>query len=195
MNVNCVEMRLVHALIRMDGNTFETNLCISKDYKKPSYIIETAENYVAWYKGKSNYDVFKGTALENDINKMIVFDYIIGNLDRHGMNFEIIVNKNKLAPLFDNGNSLSSTRADAEIASMPIPNDNMSNSFIGDRSLLQNVYMIKHIADIKMPSDLAIETIVNKHRMLLGRVRTDYTIRFIKERRDNVWKILNTHKI
>ena len=51
---------------------------------------------------------------ESDLFKIIFFDYIIGNSDRHHSNFGFLVNKDQhyqnsdieLAPLYDNGSSL-----------------------------------------------------------------------------------------
>ena len=46
-----------------------------------------------------------------DLSKMVLFDFIIGNSDRHHSNFGFLVNKDtgnniEFAPLYDNGSSL-----------------------------------------------------------------------------------------
>lgn len=59
---------------------------------------------------KGLYDVFKEMGFQQEVDKMIQFDYLIGNTDRHEKNFGIIRNAETLeiiafAPLFDNGSS------------------------------------------------------------------------------------------
>jgi len=70
------------------------------------------------YRINRNYDDFVGLGIkkgclefQDDVNKMIVLDYIIDNIDRHWKNFGILRNASDgswigLTPLFDNGYSL-----------------------------------------------------------------------------------------
>ena len=60
------------------------------------------------------------TDAEYFLNKMIVFDFIIANEDRHFNNFGIIrdvnnINQYKIAPLFDNGSSLGFNKINDDI--------------------------------------------------------------------------------
>lgn len=52
-----------------------------------------------------------------DLARMLVFDAIIGNCDRHLNNFEIVVSSagTSLSPIFDNGASLLATKMDSEL--------------------------------------------------------------------------------
>ena len=59
--------------------------------------------------------------VKDDINRMLVLDYIIGNEDRHLFNFGIMRNSNTLewigiAPIFDCGNSLGYNKLNRQIA-------------------------------------------------------------------------------
>lgn len=64
--------------------------------------------------------ISKYSDFKDDINKMIIFDFIINNTDRHLNNFGFILDANTLdikrfSVIFDNGNSLLSDLTDSEL--------------------------------------------------------------------------------
>jgi len=82
-----------------------------------------------------------------EVDKMIILDYLISNTDRHVGNFGILRNSEtlkweKIAPLFDNGNSLwynaegiQFINSDSKSKSRSFTDDNANNvSFVGDIS-------------------------------------------------------------
>lgn len=61
--------------------------------------------------GVNLYNIFKNMGMKSDVDKMIIFDHILHNMDRHEKNFGIIRNADTLetiafAPLFDSGSCL-----------------------------------------------------------------------------------------
>ena len=79
---------------------------------------------------------------------MLAVDYLIMNRDRHGANIEVLRNARKktlrIAPLFDHGLSfLCSCFNEKEIAEFDIDVDRNCQNFIGSRSTLENLDLIK----------------------------------------------------
>lgn len=145
LGVECVGNRLYDALVTMDGNTFRTLVCISKDYNIAHENILTFEDFYRLHRGngENTIDFIRRCGVKKDIYKMFVFDYIINNLDRHGANVEVYENKRKIAPLFDNGLSLYATTGEDAIKRGYSYDNNMQvNNFIGERNLLQNLKYI-----------------------------------------------------
>ena len=55
------------------------------------------------------FESITGTNLENELLRMMIFDFIIGNSDRHQNNWAFLMDKQgdlKMCPLYDNGSSL-----------------------------------------------------------------------------------------
>ncbi|MCD8045742.1 MAG: hypothetical protein LUE90_03665 [Clostridiales bacterium] len=78
---------------------------------------------------------------------MFVVDFLILNRDRHGANIEILRNSKKKtirpAPLFDHGLSLLfQCMNEKEIASFDVMEDRLTNTYIGSRSVLDNLKLI-----------------------------------------------------
>lgn len=86
---------------------------------------------------------------------MMVFDYLICNRDRHGVNIELIQNEDgtiQLAPLFDHGVSLLFSCYDNEemASEYDVMKDRMCNNYFFTRSLEENLNYIPK--DIKLNS-------------------------------------------
>lgn len=87
--------------------------------------------------------------LKIDFFKIMIFDFIIGNSDRHSNNWAIIKNKNNeehFAPLYDNGSSLCALIAEDEI-----------DNFLGDDKLRFNA-----LVDSKSKTLIRIDSSVKK---------------------------------
>lgn len=68
--------------------------------------------------------------------KMLMFDYFIGNSDRHQNNWAILIEKNKMrwSPLYDNSSSLCAYISEEQIASYLGKDKNRWNSLVDTRS-------------------------------------------------------------
>lgn len=93
----------------------EIEVCISEDYakgKQQKSISKFLRRDLENLKGKDKFYVvadFTDSLDSNWIDKLILFDYIINNEDRHLNNIEVLIsgdNSIELAPVFDNGSSL-----------------------------------------------------------------------------------------
>ena len=79
---------------------------------------------------------------------MLAVDFIILNRDRHGANIEVLRNSRnhtvRLAPLFDHGLSLIfPCMTEYEAQSYDILKDINCNNYIGTRSCVENLSLIK----------------------------------------------------
>lgn len=81
-------------------------------------------SYCTWAdltNGKEVKDYFfyylKSELSNRDLAKMLIFDAVIGNCDRHLNNFDVIITREgcQLAPIFDNGASLLAYKSDNEL--------------------------------------------------------------------------------
>ncbi len=73
--------------------------------------------------------------LKNNFFKVIVFDYIIGNSDRHHSNWGILESNNEIrfCPIYDNGSSLCCYVKESDIKSK-INDNQWFNSIVGSKS-------------------------------------------------------------
>lgn len=140
---------LVYAKIKIKTEEYETYLTKSFDFKEENEEKITFENYYNFYKevDESILDFSKKLGFIDDIYHLIIFDYIIGNRDRHGANIEILLNKKtkriRLAPFFDNGLSLlSPIYLEEDINKFDIKKNIVANSFIGTSNLLTNLDLV-----------------------------------------------------
>lgn len=70
--------------------------------------------------GVSLYNIFKNMGMKEEIDRMIIFDHILHNTDRHEKNFGIIREADslqviKFAPIFDSGSCLGWNRENDSI--------------------------------------------------------------------------------
>jgi len=184
IGVRCVEYRPVYGLIRLDGREFKTLICVSEEYKKDGETAIPIENYyTAWRGSRGNGSVMEmceGIGELGNIYKMFVFDYLINNIDRNGRNLEILVGKKgkiSLSPLFDNGLSLFSTKADHELDSYLDRDDLTVNNFIGEMNLRRNLEYID--------KKIVLNRIKEEHREYLFRDLREF---ISKEREEFIWR-------
>ena len=88
-------------------NKYDSNLCQD---------IESGEYYCL----QMILNSLPNEELKNEFLKIMIFDFLIGNSDRHSNNWAVIKNrsnKESIAPLYDNGSSLCSLVKESEIKS------------------------------------------------------------------------------
>lgn len=102
------------------------DVCVSKDYKSArkvksaisahSYLLKEHSGSVS---RKERYELIASISknVKQDLDKMILFDYLIDNHDRHMRNVEIVLQKGviSLSPIFDNGSSLLADWLDEDL--------------------------------------------------------------------------------
>ncbi len=150
LGVEHLEYYLIHADIMIEGKILETWLCASKDFKERGESKAALDDYYQINKRdqESRYDFCKEQGWQSYIDTMLVIDYLILNRDRHGANIEVLRNgRNKtlrIAPLFDHGLSLlCSCYNEREIKAFDITADKPCQNYIGSRSTLENLSLVK----------------------------------------------------
>ena len=122
--------------------------------------------------------------LEKDFFKILIFDYIIGNTDRHSNNWAIIRKENnemEIAPLYDNGSALCSYVYEEEIEKYFGKDKLLLNSLV--RSKSRSMIKIDE-KDKKRPMHIeVIKYLHNKYN--------DETVGFV----ETILKRLNEDKI
>ena len=141
---------LIHADVEIDGREYDTWLCASKDFKKNGESKAALDNYYQINKegDESRYDFCVKNGWQKYIDSMLAVDYLILNRDRHGANVEVLRDARnrsiRIAPLFDHGLSLlCSCYGEQEIEQFDIMSDKPCQNFIGGRSTLENLRLIK----------------------------------------------------
>ena len=130
-----------------------------------------------------------------EINKMLVFDFIIGNYDRHLNNFGILTNADrtdlKFSPIFDNGSSLLSNFNDIELLELsPKDIDKYSIAKPFKRTQLEQFNLIKDLPKLNYAiTSEEIEDIVNDYAYDLKEYRRKRIINLIERRLNYVRKI------
>lgn len=149
IGVDCVEYRLVPAVVRLNNQEFETILCESDDYNhRDEGILVFEDLYSSRIRVKgeiSPLDFAKEIGIHDEVYRMFVLDYLINNIDRHGRNVEILVDergKMRFAPLFDHGLSLFSSKGDEDLVDSLDSDHTLSNSFVGSPNLRDNLDLI-----------------------------------------------------
>ena len=84
--------RLVNALVRVDGEEFETHIAVSETYKAP---LDTRVAFENFYKAnrekvESALSVAQRFGWQTYMDRMFLFDFLILNRDRHGANLEVL---------------------------------------------------------------------------------------------------------
>ena len=156
MNIPHLDYKLIYALIKIKEKEYKTYLTASLDFKERGESKIALDNYYQFLKEENEELIpfLKRMGFIEDIYKMIVFDYIILNRDRHGANIEILYNKLngniRLAPIFDNGLSLlSPVYKEEDIKNYDIYLERKVNSFIGSSNLENNLNLVpKEYLDI-----------------------------------------------
>ena len=159
LGVDHLPYKLIHADVEIDGKIYDTWVCVSEDYKIRG---ETKTALDAYYQlncvdNKSHYDFCVSRGWQQYIDKMLAVDYLIQNRDRHGANIEILRNARaktiRIAPLFDHGLSLLfSCQNDKDVDIFDVSADRQCQNFIGTKSTLENLNLIKDKKNIFLGS-------------------------------------------
>ena len=170
--------------------------CVSDNFLKDDETLITFAKHYRNYNDKITYEriINDFKEYEEEINQMIVFDFIVNNVDRHFNNFGYISNGNrKFCPIFDNGLSLYSDLGVDDIRTI---NRNKYASKKFDRS---KPFKNKHISQIKLINKLPeinlnnsnndFIDIIRKYENYLGKERMEAMISLVEERLDYVRKI------
>lgn len=149
LNIPHLSYRLIHADVLLGGETRETWLCASDDFKLPG---ETKLSLDVYYQAERKpeetpLDFCVRNGWSNYLYEMLLVDFLLLNRDRHGANLEVLRNKSeksiRLAPLFDHGLSLfCSCQSLDEVLKTDVMEDKAVQSFIGGRSAMQNLQLI-----------------------------------------------------
>ena len=107
-------------------------------------------------------DFCKRMGWGRQVAETMLVDFLIGNMDRHGSNTEVLMDKNgnlRLAPIFDFGYSLTQfyTRERAEnVSQLDVMRDVPVENYIGTSSLFRNLEL--------MPERIKIPPLLPEHR-------------------------------
>lgn len=143
-----VPYKLVHALVTINNCEYETWLCESRDYRTSHERRQALDTFCELNAkpGQTHLDVCIERGWRNDISRMMAFDYLIANRDRHGANIEVTFRDGlvDLAPLFDHGLSLIFKCYDNEecATSFDSLQDIQGNNYIGGHSLEKNLELL-----------------------------------------------------
>ena len=169
LGVSHLEYHLVHALVRVDGEEFETWLNRSKSFRRPKEKKLALDTFFDLNKnpGESPIELCDRFGWAEQIQQMMLVDYLIANRDRHGANIEVLTDANgdiRLAPLFDNGLSFVCTcYGDSDrVRRFDALEDVNTNNYLGTRSLEEN---LMHF----VPTGLRVDSLTEDHRMMLLR--------------------------
>lgn len=188
LNIAHVEYTLHLADVRLapGKDPIRTYICASRDFRGTLSKV-TAEQMFTLYglKEETPLETLRRLGYSNDIDQMLLVDYLIYNRDRHGKNIEFCSDGTKItmAPLFDNGFSFVSpygmnleaiTRFDA-MGDMPV------NNFLGSKSLLQNLDLISQ------PILLRSHDTFSRDKLFVG---LESSVPMVVQ--DKVWEILES---
>lgn len=188
LGIEHLSYELIHADIEIDGKPYDTWLCASRDFKKRGESKAALDNYYQINKEaeESRYDFCVKQGWQHYIDVMLAVDYLILNRDRHGANIEVLRDGRKhsirIAPLFDHGLSLLCTcYGDEEIARFDVMSDKPCQNFIGGRSTLENLNLIRDKGNV-FSSKLE-----QKHREILFK---DLELVLSEVHREKIWNML-----
>lgn len=140
---------LINADIEVGGKVYNTWLCSSEDYRKRGESKIALDDFFRMNAapGEYPYDFCVRQGFGKYVDRMIAFDFIILNRDRHGANIEILRNSRehsvRPAPLFDHGLSLLCSCSDEREARLfDVMEDRKCGNFIGGRSCFENLLLI-----------------------------------------------------
>lgn len=115
----------------------------------------------------------------NNYLRMLIFDCLIGNNDRHDENWGLLYDKNvgkfKLAPIYDNASCLTSGETDERVLQL-LTNDSMLEKYINNSrppNLYKNFYDSKHYKHYDLMQYL-IEKYRNLKDLIIEMLKYDY---------------------
>lgn len=196
LGIECVISRLDTVFVKEYRRDILVSSC-------PSFILDSSESLVTARKlvGYSNDKVYsvlttKFSRFRKDIDKMIVGDFLINNIDRHMRNFGIIYkngNPSRFTPLYDHGLSLYSDVGDKELE-----NDTQENWELIDEA---KPFKSSHYEQIKLVDKNNLSTLkkvsINELLQLVDKYKkyiTPYRIKCIKYLLKTIFNYLKKNK-
>ena len=167
LGIDHLEYRLVHALVCIDGTEHETWLNRSRSFRARGERKQALDTFYDLNKreGESPLELCNRFGWSNQIQKIMLVDYLIANRDRHGANIEVLVGLGgglRLAPVFDSGLSfVFSCYGDAErVRQFDAMANVNANNYLGTRSLEENLARF-------VSSSLDVSPLSDRHREAL----------------------------
>ncbi|MCD8150256.1 MAG: hypothetical protein LUE92_12020 [Clostridiales bacterium] len=159
LGIEHLHYQLIHADVMLGGKVQEVYLCASEDFKQRGESKIALDVYYESERleGETPLDFCIRNGWSEYIYQMFVVDFLILNRDRHGANIEVLRNSRKktmrLTPLFDHGLSLLfQCLTDDAVAVFDVMEDRLTNTFIGSRSVQDNLRLIPVDARPKLHS-------------------------------------------
>lgn len=142
--------------------------CVSKNFLKEDENLVTFGKHYKAYRERITYEkiIEDFKEFEEEINQMLIFDFIVNNIDRHFNNFGYIINGSKrYCPIFDNGLSLYS---DLNIEDIRVINKNKYSQKRYDKS---KPFEKKHTLQIKLIKKLPTIDLSNKNEDFINIIK------------------------
>lgn len=207
--VNVVDYRLEDL---QDYNRRIIKVCVSPDYKFSENITDfiTAKTFLLPSEDEiqSMSDRYRKIIevhphLRADLDKMILFDYLIDNTDRHLRNFEFYMladDSIHLSPLYDNGSSLLCDWDEEELEALKEDDDLFEQNIIFAETQ-SKCFSLEHATALRLVTskesfsglnltitDKQIEEIVYEYKDSLTPLRVEMIILLLKQRYENIKK-------
>ena len=184
-----VPYELWYAKVRIDDKEYTTWISASEDYRKLGEQRLSLETFYTMNHepNESLVDFLMRSEFKDSILKMLMFDYIIYNRDRHSNNIEILYNTTtdtyRMVPMFDHGCSMSSPLYDKwfTMDESYYLSDKPVNNCIGSKSLKSNLQIVKDNGG-KLPLVLITEDIFDCIDTVMGSIFCDKHLQLLKER-------------
>ena len=144
----------LHTVKSRGCNDFDSQdilCCASENFLQSNETLVTFGKHYKRFKNKITYNQLLSDfpQFEGEINHMLIFDFIVNNIDRHFNNFGYIINGNaKYCPIFDNGLSLYSDLNLDEIKSIN------KNSYAYKKFDKAKPFANKHYSQISLVKNL-----------------------------------------
>lgn len=136
IGVNMVPIETKIAFVRYENIEYATYVSISPNFSSKNQYFPIERFCIV--NNLKTYDILYGK-YEEDISKLLIFDFLINNKDRHGRNIEI--NEEELAPIFDNSFSFCS-KIDEKQLNDKLFEDYTANNYLGYPNLFENLNLI-----------------------------------------------------
>lgn len=191
MGVNITETNLLLLKVKATGSYREQECLVSytRDFKTDGYTTYVPAIDLGDL-GTFSYDCLGDTLEEfrEEINIMLLFDFIIGNYDRHLNNFGVLKNEVtgdlKFAPIFDNGSALLNNYSETDLLELKprqVDKEILGKPF--NMTQMKQVQLVEELPKCNLaitPED--VELIVNEFTGMLTEYRRKRIINFIERR-------------
>lgn len=147
--INHLPCQLLHALVRIAGEEYETWICASESYRKRGESKCSLELFyrLMHQEGEDMLSFCRRMGWETEAYQMLLLDYLIANRDRSAEGIEVIqearTGNMRLAPIHDQGSSLLfQYREDSVASELDVMRDISIRSFAGTKSSLENLTLL-----------------------------------------------------